>query len=224
VNAARGLVKPMGERLKKCDAEQVGEDLKSELSPAAQATIQGILKVIETITEEIHCYDEQIEEMAKRYPQVELLTQVYGVGRLIGMTFLLTIDDPERFKHSREVGPFLGLVPKQRDSGDSEPELSISKEGDKLLRSLLVQAAHCILRKNAPDSDLRRWGLKKAGESEETTTAKKGKQKGSKRAKRRALIAVARKLAVLLHRLWVTGEVYDPLYQSNRETKKSIAA
>ena len=223
VNAARGLVKPMGERLKKCDADQVGEDLKSELSPQAQDIIQGILKGIEAITEEIHCYDEQIEEMAKRYPQLELLTQVYGVGTLIGLTFLLTIDDPERFKHSRDVGPYLGLVPKQRDSGDSEPELSISKEGDRLLRSLLVQGAHCILLKNAPDSDLRRWGLEKAGESGEATTGKTGKKKGGKRAKRRALVAVARKLAVLLHRLWVTGEVYDPLYQSNNQ-QKQIAA
>jgi transposase len=209
VNAARGLVKPMGERLNKSDADQVSEDLSSGLSAAAQGSIQGILRTVETITEEIHSYDEQIQQIAKRYPELELLTQVYGVGTLIGLTYMLTLDDPHRFKRSRDVGPFLGLAPKQQDSGESAPELSISKEGDKLLRSLLVEAAHCVMRKNAPDSDLRRWGLKKAT--------------GGKRAKRRALVGVARKLAVLLHRLWVTGEVYDPLYQSNN-AEKSIAA
>jgi len=134
-----------------------------------------------------------------------LLTQVYGVGTLIALTYMLVLEDAERFQHSRDVGPFLGLQPKQRDSGDSQPELGISKTGDRLLRSYLVQAAHCNLRKGAPDSDLREWGLGKAGEE--------GKK--AKRAKRRALVGMARKLAVLLHRLWVTGEVYDPLYNRN---------
>jgi transposase len=208
INAARGLVKPMGERLSKCDADQVDAELGAELSPAALAVVKPMLEAIGTITEKIKEYDEQIEEIAKRYPEIALLKQVYGVGTLIGLTFLLTIEDAERFEHSRDVGPFLGLQPKQRDSGQSQPQLGISKTGDKLMRSLLVQGAHCILRKNAPDSDLRRWGLKKA--------------EGGKRAKRRALVGMARKLAVLLHRLWVTGEVYEPLYQSV-EAKKIAA-
>jgi transposase len=199
INSARGLVKPMGERLKPCDADQVEEVLAKPLSEAAQAVIGPLLKSVETISEQIGVYDKKIAEIAKRYPEVELLTQVYGVGELIGLTYMLTIEDAQRFQHSRDVGPFLGIQPKQRDSGESQPELGISKTGDRLLRSYLVQAAHCNLRKGAPDSDLREWGLRKAGA-------------GGKRAKRRALVAMARKLAVLLHRLWVTGEVYDPLY------------
>jgi transposase len=127
------------------------------------------------------------------------------------LTFLLTIEDAERFAHSRDVGPFLGLQPKQRDSGDSQPQLGISKAGDRLMRSLLVQAAHCQLRKGAPDSDLRAWGLSKA-------------EKGGKNAKRRALVGMARKLGVLLHRLWVTGEVYEPLYNRKREQAVREAA
>ena len=118
---------------------------------------------------------------------------------LIALSFVLTIEDPGRFAHSRDVGAYLGLQPKQRDSGESQPQLGISKTGDGMVRSLLVQGAHCILRQGAPDSDLRAWGM--------------GKMKsGGPRAKKRAIVAVARKLGVLLHRLWVTGEVYDPLY------------
>jgi len=126
------------------------------------------------------------------------------VGRLIALSFILTLEDAERFAHSRDVGPYLGLTRKLRESGESQPELGISQAGDGLMRRLLVQAAHCILRKGAPDSDLKAWGMTKV-------QAGAGK-KGSKKRKKKAAVAVARKLAVLLHRLWVTGEVYDPQY------------
>jgi transposase len=202
INCARGLAKPMGERLKKCDADQVGEGLVDGLSQALQNVIRPLLKTVEVISEQIGVYDEKIEEIAKRYPEIELLTPVYGVGTLIALTYILTLEDAQRFVHSRDVGPFLGLQPKQRDSGDSQPQLGISKTGDRLLRSLLVQGAHCMLRKDAPDSDLRAWGLGK-------------QQSGGKRAKRRAIVGVARKLAVLLHTLWANGLVYDPLYNRN---------
>lgn len=208
INCARGLVKPMGERLQKCDADQVGKHLVADRSAAVQEIVQPLLESVEAISAQIAVYDQKIRGMAQRYGEVELLTQVYGVGLLTALTFLLTIEDPERFRHSRQVGPFLGLQPRQRDSGKSHPELGISKTGDRLLRSYLVEAAHCQLRKGAPDSDLRTWGLAKAG--------------GGKGAKRRALVAVARKLAVLLHRLWVTAEVYDPLY--NRKAAEAAAA
>jgi transposase len=215
VNAARGLVKPLGERLKKCDADQVNRGLGENLSEGARAIVEPLLKAVEAISEQLDRYDEQIDKIAKRYPEVKLLQQVYGVGPLIAMTYVLTLEDAQRFAHSRDVGPYLGLTPKQRDSGDSQPELSISKAGDGLLRSLLVQGAHCILRKNAPDSDLRTWGLGKMGES-----GKGGK--GGTRAKKRAVVAVARRLAVLLHHLWATGEVYDPHY--NRKAAEAAAA
>ena len=199
INSARGLAKPMGERLKKCDADQVKASLSEGLSEAARTAIGPLLKSVEAISKQIGEYDQKIEEIAKGYPEMELLTPVYGVGTLIALTYLLTIEDAERFEHSRDVGPYLGLKPKERESGDSRPQLGISKTGDGLLRSLLVQGAHCMLRRGAPDSDLRAWGL--------------GKMKsGGKNAKKRAVVAVARKLAVLLHALWSAGEVYDPLY------------
>jgi transposase len=91
----------------------------------------------------------------------------------------------------------------RRDSGESQPEMNISKEGDRYLRTMLVQGAHYILGPFGADSDLRRWGLKLAA-------------RGGKSAKKRAVVAVARKLAVLLHRLWVSGEVYEPLRNSQK--------
>ena len=207
INCARGLVKPFGERLKKCDADGVGESTAEGLSTEAREAIEPLLKAVEEISLQIGEYDRRIGEIAKRYPEVKLLTEVYGVGQLVGLTFILTIDDPKRFTHSRDVGPYLGLTRRQKDSGDSEPDLRITKAGDGLTRKLLVQAAHCILRKGAPDSDLRVWGEEKIDNS----------AKGGKKRKKRAVVAVARKLAVLLHHLWVNGEVYDPLYQRKAE-------
>jgi len=208
INTARGLVKPFGERLKSCDADQVGEGLQEGLSEAVCTAVEPLLRSVEAVTEQIRVYDGEIEAIAKRYPEVELLRQVYGVGQLIALTFVLTIEDPSRFEHSREVGPFLGLTPKQGESGERQPQLGITKAGDQLLRSLLVQGAHCLLRKGAPESDLRIWGMEKM-------------EKGGKNAKRRAIVGVARKLAVLLHRLWVTGEVYDPLYNQKQKGKQA---
>jgi transposase len=211
INTARGLAKPMGERLKSCDADDVKESLADGLREATQNAIRPLLKSVEAITQQIGAYDKKIQEIEKRYPEAKVLKQVNGVGTLIALTFILTLEDAERFAHSRDVGPYLGLTRKLRDSGESQPELGISKAGDMLLRRLLVQAAHCILRDGAPDSDLRVWGLTKV-------QAGAGK-KGSKRRKKKAAVAVARKLAVLLHRLWATGEVYDPQYN-----RKAVAA
>jgi transposase len=137
------------------------------------------------------------------YPQVKLLKQVKGVGTQIALTFVLTLEDPHRFPKCREVGCFLGLRSGRRDSGESQPQRHISKEGDPYLRTMLVQGAHYILGPFGQDSDLRRWGLKLAA-------------RGGKNAKKWAVIAVTRKLAVLLHRLWVGGEVYEPLRNSHK--------
>jgi len=132
---------------------------------------------------------------------------------LIALTFVLTVEDKERFLKSRDVGCYVGLRPKQSDSGESQPQLRITKEGDRYLRKMLVQAAHCILSRRGPDTDLKRWGLKLA-------------ERGGKNAKKRAIVAVARKLAVLLHKLWVCGEVYEPLRHSQppRSSNKKAAA
>jgi transposase len=136
---------------------------------------------------------------------------VEGIGTLTALTFVLTLEDPYRFAKSRTVGAYLGLVPARDQSGDRDPQRRISKEGDEMLRKLLVGSAHYILGPFGSDSDLRRHGEKIASG-------------GSKNAKKRAAVAVARKLAVLLHRLWISGEVYDPLYNTHRRQKRQQAA
>jgi transposase len=133
-----------------------------------------------------------------------------SVGTLIALTYVLTLDDPHRFRRSRDAGCFLGLRPGRRNSGQSEPQLHISKEGDRYLRTLMVQGAQYILGPFGQDSDLRRWGLKLA-------------ERGGKNAKKRAVVAVARKLSVLLHKLWVSGEVYEPLRNNNRKAARAVA-
>jgi transposase len=176
-----------------------------------------LLRSVEEISKQIGVYDQEIEKIGKRYPEKKLLTQVWGVGTLIALTFILTIEDPERFEHSRDVGPYLGLTRKRRDSGESQPELGISKAGDELMRRLLVQGAQCILRQGAPDSDLKAWGMARLPNG-----GKKDGRKGSKATKKKTVVAIARKLAVRLHRLWVTGEVYDPQY--NRKAAQGAQA
>jgi transposase len=199
VNAARGLAKAMGERLPSCDTDTLSVEKMEALPPAMQERLRPLLEQVEALTEQIHKLDTVIEQIARtQYPETELLKQVKGVGTLIALTFVLTVEDRDRFQKSRDVGGYVGLRPKQSDSGQSQPQLRITKEGDVYLRKLLVQGAHCILSRRGPDTDLKRWGLKLA-------------ERGGKNAKKRAIVAVARKLAVLLHRLWVGGEVYEPL-------------
>src|SRR6266851_5374952 len=202
VNAARGFAKAMGERLPACDTDTLGVAKLEGLPVELQESLQPLLEQIEALTERIKKLESNIEQIARtRYPETQLLRQVSGVGILIALTFVLTVEDRERFQKSRDVGCYVGLRPKQSESGESQPQLRISKEGDRYLRTLLVQGAHLILNRRGPDTDLKRWGLKLA-------------ERGGKNAKKRAIVAVARKLAVLLHRLWVTGEVYEPLRNS----------
>jgi transposase len=208
VNAARGLVKSYGERLRKCGTQQVRRESTSGLSAGLRQALEPLLREVESLNERIQEYDRRIETMAKeRYPETALLKQVKGVGDLIATAYVLTIEDPHRFQKSRDAGCFVGLQPGRRNSGESAPQMHISKEGDEYLRTLLVQGAHYILGPFGEDSDLRRWGQKLAA-------------RGGKNAKKRAVVAVARKLAVLLHRLWVSGEAYEPL----RNSQKAMSA
>jgi transposase len=138
-------------------------------------------------------YDKKIEELGReKYGHTALLRQVKGVGPITALAYVLTLENAQRFVKSRDVGPYLGLVPKQEDSGESQPRLGISKAGDTMARKLRVGSAQYILGPFGPDTDLRRYGLRLC-------------ERGGKNAKKRAAVAVARKLAVLLHRLWVSG-------------------
>src|SRR5438270_7284779 len=179
VNTARGLAKSYGERLRGCNVRNMNPEKAEGLSLELQTALEPLLAGIESLSERICEYNEQIEHLAQeRYPQVALLKQVKGVGTLIALTFLLTLEDAHRFRKSRDVGCYLGLQPGRRNSGQSEPQMHISKEGDPYLRTLLVQGAQHILGPFGADSDLRRWGLKLA-------------ERGGRNGKKRAIIAVA---------------------------------
>jgi len=170
------------------------------------------LEQIASLTERIRDYDRKLEAISlEHYPETKLLRQVEGVGPLTALTFVLTLEDPQRFERSRSVGAYLGLVPATDRSGERDPQRRISKEGDEMLRKLLVSGAHYVLGPFGSDSDLRRHGEKIAS-------------RGGKNSKKRAAVAVARKLAVLLHRLWVSGEIYDPLHNAHRRQGQGEAA
>ena len=211
VNTARGVAKAYGERLRGCNVRNMNPEKAEALSPELQRALEPLLSAIEALSERIAEYNDRIQALAQEsYPQVALLKQIKGVGTLIALTFLLTLEDPHRFRKSRDVGCYLGLQPARRNSGQSEPQLHISKEGDPYLRTLLVQGAQHILGPFGVDCDLRRWGLKLA-------------ERGGRNAKKRAIVATARKLAVLLHHLWVSGEAYEPLHNRNRVTVAAAA-
>lgn len=200
INCVRGLVKSVGGRVAKCSAESFHKTAKEALPDSVRKALQPLLEQIAAMTATIRNYDEEVERMAKqRYPETEVLRQPRGVGAVTALAYVLTLENPHRFGKSRDVGPYLGLVPRQDDSGESSKQLSITKTGDGMVRRLLVGCAHYILGPFGEDSDLRRHGLKIAA-------------RGGKNAKRRAVTAVARKLGVLLHHLWLTGEEYEPLH------------
>jgi transposase len=201
----RGTVKAMGEALPKGIstegfARRVEPLLPEPLLPEPlRLALAPVIEQIALLTKTIRQMDRDVDRLCREvYPQAALLSQVHGVGPLTALAFVLTIDDPARFRKSRRVGAFLGLVPGRSQSGEHDPPRRITRQGDDLLRRLLAQCAHYILGPFAIDSDLRRFGLAIV-------------ERGGTAARRRAVTAVARKLAVLLHRLLVTAEVYEPL-------------
>jgi transposase len=195
VNTARSLAKGFGLRLPASITKTFGARALAGLAENLRTAMTGLLEQIDALGVKIGDYDQRVAEVAARHPEVERLASVPGVGTLTAAAFMLTLGRRERFAHSRDVGSFLGLRPQQRQSGERDPQLGISKSGDKYLRKLLVQCAHHILGHWGKDSALRQWGLSKSGGSA---------------SKKRAVIAVARKLAVLLHRMWTTGENFKP--------------
>jgi len=206
VNHARGLVKSFGERLPTCTTESFHRKAWTFVPAALKPALQPIFRVLEQIEEQIDAFDEQLKQLAKKYPDVDVVAQPKGVGILTALVFLLTLEDKTRFSKSRTVGAFIGFNPKRDQSGDCDKQLGITKTGDAFMRRLAVGSANYILGPFGEESELRRWGLELA-------------KRGGRNAKKRATVAVARKLVVLLHRLWVTGEVYKPLgYRAQRST------
>jgi transposase len=199
VTQARGIAKSLGARLPRCDAKNFATRLQRDGLGETFPGLEPLLRMVGELSREIAALDDAIERTcAERYPETARLRQITGVGAITALAFVLAIEEPQRFGRSRDVGAYFGLRPKRYQSGGRDPELRISKAGDPYVRRMLVQAAQCILGHHGPDTALRRFGERLM-------------QRGGKAARKKAVIAVARKLAVVLHRLWVTGERYEAL-------------
>lgn len=196
---ARSIVKPFGARLPRCSTDAFATKVRGYVPEILQPALEPVISIISALSLQIRELDQRIEALTRdTYPETALLSQVPGVGHLTALAYVLTVEDPTRFRHARSMGSYLGLRPRQDESGTMKPQLPITKAGDRMLRHLLVECAQRMLTTPAADTDLKRWGLKLA-------------ERGGKAARKRAAVAVARKLSVLLLRLWVTGEVYEPL-------------
>lgn len=201
INHVRGSAKSLGHRLSGCSSECFHRKVAEELPEVMHDVFKPIVDLIESISHKIKEFDQVVAQKSKeQYQETELLRMVKGVGPVTALAFVLILEDPARFKKSRQVGKYIGLIPKRDQSGETDKQLRITKAGNSFLRRLLVGAAQYILGPFGEDCNLRRFGLRLAS-------------RGGKNAKRRAVVAVARKLAVLLHRLWQNGEIYDPLYK-----------
>lgn len=204
INHVRGVIASAGGTVPRCSAEAFHRKAAAAVPASMVTAISPLLEVIEQLTAAIRSMDKEIDRISReRYPETELLRQVPGVGPITALAYVLVIDNPNRFPSSRSVGAYLGLVPRRRASGDSDPQLRITKAGDRMLRCLLVQSAHYILGPFGPDCDLRRYGQSLSA-------------RGGANAKKRAIVAVARKLSCLLFALWTTGSVYQPVKQQHR--------
>lgn len=209
INQARGLLKSLGHRVESCDTRYFVRKVAEleSLDVELRALVQPLLDAIDALSEQIAACDAQIEAALEAHPAAKELLTVPGVGAVTALTFVSTVEDPSRFDHSRDVGAWLGLTPRLDQSGMVDKALRITKAGNPYLRGLLVQSAHSLLRSRTRDCALKQWGLRLA---ERGVPPEASNTKTARRQKRKAVVAVARKLAVLLHRLWVTGETFVP--------------
>jgi transposase len=198
VTFTRGQVKSFGGRIPSCSATSFHKSAAAHVPEPLTDSIGPVLEVLAQLDAQIRNLDAQIQGVSEeRHPETAILRQVRGVGPVLALAYVSTIEDPARFSSSRSVGSYVGLAPGLYDSGAKTPQLRISKRGDRFLRRMLVNAATYILGPFGGDSDLRRFGERIA-------------RGGSQRDKARARIAVARKLACQLHHLWRTGSVWEP--------------
>lgn len=205
INHVRGAMKSNGYRPPSASPECFGRRAEESLPPELAAALKPILQLIGQVNTQIRRFDQQVVRLSREcYPVTQLLQQIPGIGPIGSLAFVLTVEDPKRFQSPRDVGAYVGLVPRKKSSGKSDPQMHITKAGDQPMRRLLVLSANYILGRFGPDCDLRRFGLRIVGTGTDKT------------AKKRARVAVARKLAVLMHHLWRTGEVYDPFHLAKK--------
>ena len=197
VTAIRGIVKSVGGRLAVCSTGVFSKKALEGCPAELVESISPLLRIVETLTQEIRGYDKLVaRKVEQKYPQTGAILTIPGVGPLTALTFVLLLNnEPDRFLKSRDLGCYFGLQPKQQDSGKHVSQLGITKAGDNLMRKLAVQCAQFMLGRFGKDTALKRWGLALA-------------VRGGQNAKKRAVVAVARKLLIIMHRLWKKQESF----------------
>ena len=207
INSIRGSLKALGIRIPSATSRGISKQARLFLEKNhldVLPSISPLLDILDQLKIQIAYYDKAIDSLiATKYPSAQRIQQIGGVGPITALSFVLTIERPERFEDPRDVGAYIGLVPRRDQSGDTDKQLPISKKGNSHLRKLLVQCAQYNLGHFGQDSDLRRYGENLY------------QSKGSKAAKRKAVIAVARKLSVLMLTLWQRECDYEPLKNAN---------
>jgi transposase len=192
----RGLLKTFGIVLRPAKGGSFEQLVRQAISSDAQ--LQGVIGSLLTIwcslTDELRIYDREVERAARNHEVCRLLMTTPGVGSLTALAFVTAIDNPCRFRRSIDVGAYLGLTPRRYQSGEVDRVGRISKCGDRMARSLLFEAAHILLTRIKTRSALQTWGQALS------------RRVGPKKAK----VAVARRLAVTLHRMWVDGAEFAP--------------
>ncbi|EDM25399.1 transposase IS116/IS110/IS902 [Lentisphaera araneosa HTCC2155] len=202
INCVRGILKSFGVTdLPSCASNRFGERMLAHIPDDLISTLGELLEESKDLTNRIEGLDDRIYMLSEEScPEAIKLQELPGVGPVTALTYVLTIDDPKRFQKSRDIGAFLGLTPKRDQSGEIDKQLSITKQGDRYLRALLVGSAQFILSDRSPASDLKNYGRRIASS-------------GGRIAKKKAVVAIARKLAILMHHLWVSGGDYIPLHK-----------
>lgn len=212
INTARGLLKSFGTVLPTCSAHAFADKARPCIPAEHAEALGGLLDTVEALTKSIDAYDAKLETMVReQYPEAQPLREIPGVGPLTSLGFVLVVDEPLRFESNRDIGAYLGLTPGRDQSGDRDPQLCITKAGNGFLRRLLVSAAQYIMAHESADGDLRRWAWKLAG----------GEDSKDRRRKKRAVVALARKLAVVMLSLWKNGSCYEPFRQGTCATHET---
>lgn len=207
INSLRGHLKVYGIKFSKKAGKSFREMVEKaieNLSPRIQRMVLSLLNILDTLNKEIQIMSKEVESVVSSNEDVQLLQTIDGVGPITALAFKAEVDDPKRFGNSKDVAAYIGLTPSQYSSGEVHRQGGISKKGSKRTRYLLVEAASALLTRCKAWSKLKAWGMKIQ------------KKKGT----RKATVAVARKLAVIMHKMLVTRKPFE----RSPEKKETVAA
>lgn len=209
-NSTRGFLKAYGIRLGAISHQKFAEAVRKSIESCQEgvrAAIEGLLRSYEEVCRNIENTEKELEKLCKKDPVIALFESIPGIGTITSLTYKAVIDDPYRFKNPRDIGAYLGLTPNQYSSGDSTRQGRISKCGSSELRALLVECATVILTRTKVWTKLKVWGLKIM------------KRSGLKKA----AAAVARKLAIIMLRMWQEGKPFIFGEKKERINKENVA-